>query len=124
MELTPQPTDGRLTIDSFSPAGFVVDGTLYPGGIIICASKIITGFPATCLAHLTGQQLEQISSLRPELVLIGCGTKQPLPDHRLFVPLLQKGIGVEIMTTAAACRTYNVVVSEDRGAVAALMPLD
>jgi len=100
-----------------------VDGTLYPGGIIISGNQIIEDFAVTRLAQINDQHIEQIHGLDPELVLIGCGKQQPVPDHRQFIPLLQQGIGVEIMTTDAACRTYNVVVSEGRAAVAALMQL-
>ena len=53
-------------------------------------------------------------------MLLGSGASQCFPEPALLAPLLERGIGIEVMDTGAACRTYNVLVSEDRRVVAAL----
>ena len=61
--------------------------------------------------------------MQPEVVLIGTGKKQLFLPPKLMVMFYQEGIGFEVMTTDAACRTFNVLVSEGRNVVAALMPV-
>jgi uncharacterized protein len=57
-------------------------------------------------------------------VVLGTGTRQRFPDTKLLGAVLARGIGCEVMDTGAACRTYNVLVSEDRPVVAALLLQD
>ena len=64
--------------------------------------------------------MQQALELEPEILLIGTGTGYMLSDMRLIGELAHSGIGAEIMDTAAACRTYNVLVHEQRAVVAAL----
>jgi len=59
--------------------------------------------------------------MKPELVLIGTGAKFEFPEPARLAPLRSAGIGVEVMDTAAACRTYNILLGEGRGVVAALI---
>ena len=62
-----------------------------------------------------------IAELKPEIVLIGTGAKLTFPDRALLAPLYKAGIGVEIMDTPAACRTYNILLGEGRGVLAAVI---
>ena len=63
-------------------------------------------------------------ALEPEIVVLGSGTRQRFPELQLLAALLSRGIGCEVMDTGAACRTYNVLASEDRRVVAALLLQD
>lgn len=67
------------------------------------------------------EDFEAIAALQPELVLLGTGSRQRFPKPALLRPLIERRIGIETMNTAAACRTYNVLLSEDRAVVAALL---
>ena len=67
------------------------------------------------------EDFEAIAALQPELVLLGTGSRQRFPKPALLRPLMARRIGIETMNTAAACRTYNVLLSEDRAVVAALL---
>ena len=73
------------------------------------------------MADLQAADLEPVLALRPELLLIGSGVRQEFPDQALFRALYESRIGFEIMDTAAACRTYNVLVAEGRDVAAALI---
>ncbi|MCP4126357.1 MAG: hypothetical protein GY753_04760, partial [Gammaproteobacteria bacterium] len=57
----------------------------------------------------------------PQLVILGTGEEQQFPQPALYALLLNQGVGVEVMTTPAACRTYNILVSEGRRVAAALL---
>ena len=61
------------------------------------------------------------TTLQPELVIFGCGARMRFAHPRLQASLINAGIGVETMDTAAACRTYNLLVAESRSVVAALL---
>jgi uncharacterized protein len=58
--------------------------------------------------------------MNPEIIVLGLATLAPIPDIDLMAALADRSIGLEIMTTPAACRTYNVLVHEHRRVVAAL----
>jgi len=62
-----------------------------------------------------------VLALRPEVLLIGTGPRQVFPDRALLAPLHAARVGFEVMDTAAACRTYNVLVGEGREVAAALI---
>lgn len=64
----------------------------------------------------------QFTGTRPEVLLVGTGAKQVLLAHHIVQPLLKIGIGVECMSTQAAARTYNILMSEGRQVIAALLP--
>jgi uncharacterized protein len=64
---------------------------------------------------------ESLLDRKPELVVFGTGAKQRFPHPKLLASLTQKNIGVEIMNTQAACRTYNILMAEDRQVLAALL---
>lgn len=71
---------------------------------------------------LTPAHFAAILSLRPELVILGTGARQRFPHPRLTAELAAARIGVEVMDTGAACRTYNILMSEGRKVLAALIP--
>ena len=70
---------------------------------------------------LTAADFEAVLALGPELVIFGSGPRQRFVPAALMRALIERRIGVETMDTAAACRTYNVLVAEGRCAVAALL---
>ncbi len=70
---------------------------------------------------LTAADFEAVLALKPELVIFGSGPRLKFVPQALMRALFERGIGVETMDTPAACRTFNVLVSEGRSAVAALL---
>ena len=89
------------------PVWFTADGP---------ASPWAAGSPQT----LAAQQLESCLAVQADILLIGTGARQIFPPRELLRALLLRGIGVEIMDTPAACRTFNILVPEGRQVVAAL----
>ena len=67
------------------------------------------------------QHFVSIVDLRPEIVLFGSGAKLRFPDITLLQPLVDAGIGLEVMDTGAACRTFNVLLSEGRSVAGAML---
>jgi uncharacterized protein len=90
------------------------------GNVIIGAEHVIEGWNVTTLDALTLDDLAPALALEPTIVLLGAGTDKFLPDIELMAALAARSIGLEIMSTPAACRTFNVLLQEQRRVVAAL----
>ena len=76
----------------------------------------------TSFEGLAESDFESLRALDPEVVLLGTGARQRFPHPRLSRVLADARIGLEVMNTPAACRTYNILMAEGRKVVAALMP--
>ncbi len=88
---------------------------------IITSNHLIRNWPPQTIEELTEAHVQTLADLNPEIAIIGTGPRLQWPERALFKPLIDAGIGYEIMDTAAACRTYNVLSYEGRPVAAALM---
>lgn len=119
MQITRENTAANL-IRAYEPGRVRVGERWLPGNVIVSADRLIENWTTTEPAALTVAELEHALALDPEIVLLGTGGAMLLPDVDLMALLAKRGIGLEIMSTAAACRTFNVLVHEQRRVVAAL----
>jgi len=119
----------RLNLD-FNDTKYLVrayrEGVIQIGDQQITTSAIISAdgidhWSPQRFEDLTLEHFSQLLQLEPELVIVGTGAEHCFPSGELIRPLLTRGIGVEIMATAAACRTFNIVVAEGRRVIAALL---
>ena len=124
MDLTLHPGEGLYQIRAVSAEGIQVNNTVYSEALIVSAETLIDDWPVRTAEQFSEEILQPLLELKPDLLLIGTGSRHQFLDQKLSWLLLSAGIGVEVMTTAAACRTFNIVMSEGRNAVAALLPLD
>jgi len=90
------------------------------GHVIISPETIIRGWDVDSPNALASEHLEAAAAMEPEIILVGTGARLVLPESNLMQIFGARGIGVEIMDTPAACRTYNVLAHEYRRVVAAL----
>ena len=122
MELTLHRAEDHHFIRSVSDGGFHINELEYEGAIIVSATRVIPSWATESIAGLTETLLQPIFDLEPDIVLLGTGRDQSFPEPSLMMSFYRRGIGVEAMTTHAACRTFNVLMSERRNAVAAMLP--
>ena len=122
MELTLDRPGEHLFIRSVSVTGIQSADQLYAGPLIVSAIELITDWDVIQPGDLSESSLEPVFSLAPEIILVGTGAKQVFPAPELLMSFYRRHIGVEIMNTRAACRTFNVLVSEQRNVAAALLP--
>ena len=122
MDVTPLIPADRQVIDSYGPAGFHVSGTAYEGAVLVFPDDT-QRWPVTSFGEVSPASLEPVVAHGGvQILLLGCGKRmQPAPPA-LRQALRQAGIVVEVMDTGAACRTYNVLLAEDRRVAAALLP--
>jgi len=90
------------------------------GNVIVGADRIIEAWTTTRPDALTVADLEAALALEPTIVVLGTGTQRLLPDVELMAALAARSVGLEIMSTPAACRTFNVLLQERRRVAAAL----
>jgi uncharacterized protein len=89
--------------------------------VIVSATQLLFEPGLHGVGDLGDSQHARLMSLEPELVLIGTGSRQQFPDGTFGAKFLRAGVGYEVMDTGAACRTFNVLVSEGRRVVAVLL---
>ena len=88
--------------------------------IVVFPESIICPWAVQSVATLSIQDFSETIALKPEIILLGTGKTQLFPPIALRAQLSQQGIGFEVMDSAAACRTYNILMSENRKVAAAL----
>lgn len=86
---------------------------------IVMADTLITHWPPATLDELQVNHLEPLFELRPELVLLGTGARQRFATTEIRAAFTAQRIGLESMDLGAACRTFNILVQEDRRVAAA-----
>lgn len=89
--------------------------------LILTGRQVITNWEPNQLPELTASHMEVVLSLDPELVLLGTGARQQFPALEVLTRFHRAQIGIEVMDTAAACRTFNILVAEGRQVAAALL---
>jgi len=93
----------------------------YSHSLIVTPDQIISPWTGAAFADLSDEDFIVALSLQPEVVLLGTGSKHLFLHPKHYQSLSNQGIPLECMTTAAACRTYNILMSEGRTVAAILM---
>lgn len=102
--------------------GFIdVNKVRYTKHLIIMPNQLNLDWSATDFASLTITQFDELLALNPEVILLGTGDTHQFIRPKLIAKLTANNIAVECMTTHAACRTYNILMSEGRNVAAALL---
>ena len=98
-----------------------VNGQRYTASLIVTPDQLQLSWAAINFADLTQGHFTKIMDLKPEVVLLGTGQVHQFLHPSITQVLTNNGVAIECMTTAAACRTYNILMSEGRSVVAALL---
>jgi uncharacterized protein len=98
-----------------------INQTRYEKSLIVLPDHLIDQWPVTSISDITIEHFNHLLSYRPEIILLGTGTTHQFPKHSLIIDVLKMNIGMEIMSTQACCRTYNILVEEDRRVAAAII---
>ena len=113
--------EGQNAIARHGPEGVLINGVEYTESVIVAWNGTVVPWHADRFEALGIEHFARLAELRPELVLFGSGARLRFPAPALLRPLIDARIGIETMDTAAACRTYNVLLAEGRSVVAALL---
>ena len=125
VDITPRPDADRQVVQAYGGGGFRISGERYEGPVLVLPDRTLA-WPVAGLDGLTAADLRPLTLAQPpvELLILGTGAALVRPPRALAAGLREAGIAVEPMDTGAACRTYNVLLLEDRRVAAALLPTD
>ena len=108
-------------IRSFSAGELRINDVIFTNHVIVSSDLIIENWSPANIMELSIADFADALSSTPDLIIFGTGTTQTFPSGVVITDILRRGIGFEVMDTAAACRTFNVLAGERRKVVAALL---
>ncbi|QEL54197.1 Mth938-like domain-containing protein [Chromobacterium paludis] len=113
---------GKNLFTGYGEGHVLINAQRHDGNLIVSADKIAP-WAAADFSSLAVEHFDALLAYQPEVVLFGSGKSQRFVHPRLYAALTQAGIGMECMDTQAACRTFNILLAEDRRVVAALLAI-
>ncbi len=121
MPLAEDIVSSRYRITAYSNDTVTINEVIYRNSLVLSASEIHSPWTVSSLDQIDVDSLAPVTRLNPEVVLLGTGEKQCFPDAKIFALFGQQGVGLEVMDNGALCRTFNILVAEDRVVVAAIL---
>lgn len=120
MKFVLETSDEGFAIQRYEVGEIIIRETRYRESLILLPDQVVTDWSPASVDELETTDFQRLAELSPEIVILGTGAKQHFPHPSLLQPLMQARIGIEVMDTAAACRTYNILMGEGRRVAAAL----
>ena len=121
MKLHADRIEAANVIHAITRDAVSINGTRHTASVLVPSDAPLQAWNAATVADLTEAHFEAILAHQPELVVFGSGPQLKFVHPKLLRSLMEARIGVETMDTMAACRTYNILVSEGRRVLAALI---
>ena len=121
MQLNHELPDYAFTLRSADGQSARVNDRTLSASFILSPQQLVEDWPVRDSASLAPADLAPLLALKPEVVLLGTGERQVFPPAAVMAACLRQGVGLEVMTNAAAARTFNVLASESRKVVAGFL---
>ena len=121
MKLSEDYTDGSHIIQSYEDDSVVVNSKCFTRSFLVSNTSLNENWGIDHIDQMTHEHWHDIVKFKPEVILIGTGKKIVFPHPSSYAPAIEQGIGVEFMDSYAACRTYNILLSEDRFIIAGII---
>lgn len=123
MEFNLEVPENEFFVRSVGEEGICVHKDFYDKPFILSGERIIPEWDVSSIEDINEENLQRIFDLQPEVILIGTGKSHLFLPPATQAHFIRRNLSFEVMTTDAACRTFNVLISEGRRVVAALLPL-
>lgn len=123
MKLHPELNPSLNTVTAYGEGFIEINRRRFEGALILQPEGEVISWQATSFELLEAEHFASLAAHAPDLVVLGTGARQRFPHPRITASLIDAGVGVEVMDTRAACRTYNILMGEGRRVLAALLPL-
>jgi len=123
MKLDLNDNPDNYLIRAYAEGHITVNEERLERSFIIMPDRLQRDWPPQAFGDLRREHFDMLVELNPDIVLLGTGRSLDFPDPELTVSLMKYGIGLEVMTTDAACRTYDILLREERRVAAALLML-
>ena len=121
MQLNLERPDYQYFLRGADGTSALVNDRRLSSSFVVAPNDLLEDWPVRDAGTMTPADLDALLSLEPELLLLGTGATQQFPSAAVMAACLQRGIGIEVMTNAAAARTYSVLAGEGRRVVAGFM---
>lgn len=118
MQLTLERPDWKYVLRGADGASALVNERRLTSGFIVATDALIDDWGVTDVATLTVDSVAPMLSMEPDVIVLGTGERQVFAPPAVLAHCLQRGVGIEAMTNAAAARTFNVLAGEGRRVVA------
>ena len=112
---------GKNAITGYGEGYVMVNQARHERTVVVLPDQLVTDWAASTFEALTADHLAALLPLEAEIILIGTGPRLQFPRAEVLAPLVRARVGFEVMDVHAACRTYNILVSEERKVAAALL---
>ena len=109
------------TIQSYSDTAITINHEVYAKSIILNHDTLISDWPVTQASELNAELLDALIALKPEIIILGSHNPDALRRLDIIRQLCEQNIGIECMDIGAACRTFNVLLSEERAVVVGII---
>ena len=121
MKLHLDPATARNAITGYGDGYVMVNRQRFERSLVVLPDRILLDWPPNRFDDLAPEHLAALAGLDREIILLGTGAQLRFPRPEIIEPLMRSGVGVEVMDLQAACRTYNILLAEDRRVAAALL---
>ncbi|HVL76081.1 MAG TPA: Mth938-like domain-containing protein [Noviherbaspirillum sp.] len=121
MKLHSTPTQHYQTVTAYDDEGVEINAVRFRHSLIVTPEQAPSSWAPRAFEELTTDHFVQIGALDPDVVILGTGSRQRFVHPRLTAPLTDRRIGIECMDSQAACRTYNILMTEGRRVALALI---
>ena len=121
MKFSEYDGSSALKITAYDDGQIFINDRPYSTSLVITRQEVITDWEPVCPADIGINTIERLLSFSPELIILGTGQRTVFPDPGIMVRCSEAGVGLEVMDSASACRTYNVLLSEEREVIAGLL---
>lgn len=121
MRFAESDSSGGHRIEGYGPDGILVSGRRFCRSLILAPDRILDDWAPKSATALAREHLETVLALDPQVIVLGTGAAQVFPPPEVYFWVLERDVGIEVMDTGAACRTYNILMSEGRRVAAGLI---
>ena len=121
MKLHLDPATAKNAITGYGEGYVIVNRQRFERSLVVLPERILLDWPPNRFDDLAPEHLAALAGLDREIILLGTGAQLRFPRPEIIQPLMRSGVGVEVMDVHAACRTYNILLAEDRRVAAALL---
>jgi len=121
MKFAEADINGGYLIQGYGSGRVVINERVYTDGLIVSPEQLIIGWGPATMPEMSAEHFDALIMLAPQVIILGTGARQIFPDPALYFSIMERGIGLEVMDTGAACRTYNILMAEGRAVAAGLI---
>ena len=121
MKFTEEHSTGSNVIHSYSSDAITINGQSFTSSLVVGNQHLNVDWPVQHISDLTSKLLMELLEHQPEVILIGTGNQLIFPEPSIYIDIVNQGVGIEFMDSGAACRTYNILMSEDRRVIAGII---